>query len=293
MPSITAPTLGSGFYTPRSAGSYNYPSKKQQSVVADTNADSIKNFEEDTEIASSEIQQKAKELLSTLTADDIQQMSKNGLLNQLGNILGADTSSMTGVELSNLYTSKSKSASNILLSQVISEIEEIKEQNKKLQEQVANITKTLENENAYSSYSNTGSIVANNTASSSRHTQSSHLIKFSVNGYDVLRTCHTIYISDVQQDGTFLVTGDRKYQSDGKTRSETFHLLFKTAANSSSQTYSAAAAVTQDSFNQYSFLYQLSQRDDLQATRIGNLVSMKTVDPDWKLELLIDLGEEN
>ena len=57
------------------------------------------------------------------------------------------------------------------------------------------------------------------------------------------------------------------------------------------QNYHAAAAVTQDYLNEYSFLYQLSQRENLSAMRTGNLVTMRTTDPDWKLELLIDLGE--
>ena len=130
--------------------------------------------------------------------------------------------------------------------------------------------------------------------SSTARTKASRLIRFSVNGYDVLRTCRTIYISDVQEDGTFLVTGDRKYASDGKTRSETFHLLFKKDQNTSGlQNYHAAAAVTQDYLNEYSFLYQLSQRENLSAVRTGNLVTMRTTDPDWKLELLIDLGENH
>ena len=115
-----------------------------------------------------------------------------------------------------------------------------------------------------------------------------------MNGYDILRTCRTLFISDVQSDGTFLITGDRRYQSDGSTRSETFHLLFKAASGSDSlKSYDAAALVTQDYLNENSFLYQMSQRDDMQASRTGNLVTLRTTDPKWKLELLIDLGSTN
>ena len=69
-------------------------------------------------------------------------------------------------------------------------------------------------------------------------------------------------------------------------------MLFKTGAGSTSlMDYTAATAVTQDYYNPNSFMYQLTQHKNLSATRTGNLVTMRTDDEDWKLELLIDLGE--
>ena len=97
----------------------------------------------------------------------------------------------------------------------------------------------------------------------------------------------------MQLDGTFLVTGDRVYSSDGKNRTETFHILFKSSpSESGSSNYKAAANVTQDFLNENSFLYQLSKFENLPAMRVGNFVSMRTEEPNWKLELLIDLGEK-
>ncbi|UKI55659.1 MAG: hypothetical protein L6V90_00015 [Treponema succinifaciens] len=114
-----------------------------------------------------------------------------------------------------------------------------------------------------------------------------------MNGYDILRTCRKIYISEVQLDGTFLITGDRVYSSDGKNRTETFHILFKSSpSESGTLNYKAAANVTQDYLNENSFLYQLSKFESLPAMRVGNFVSMRTEEPNWKLELLIDLGEK-
>lgn len=119
----------------------------------------------------------------------------------------------------------------------------------------------------------------------------SRVLRFKINGYDLLHTCKSIYISDLQEDGTFLVTGDRRYQSTAGVRNETFHLLFKadTGANGI-HSYKTAAAVTQNITDENSYMYQLSQRNDLVATKTGNLVTMRTIDPSWKLELLIDLG---
>ncbi len=123
--------------------------------------------------------------------------------------------------------------------------------------------------------------------------QSSHLIRFTVNGQDVLHTCRKVYISDVQDDGTFLVTGNRRYNGDGGMYTESFNLLFKKDATSTGlQNYHAAAAVNQGTENSDSPLYQLSQRGNMTATRVGNMVSVRENDEDFNLELLIDLGEE-
>ena len=118
----------------------------------------------------------------------------------------------------------------------------------------------------------------------------SKLIRFQVNGYDIFKTCRVIYISKVDKDGSFLLTGDRRYQSDSTSRAETFYLVFKSkGVVNGQQQYTVATAVTQDHLNQYSFLYQLSQRNNLIATQVGNMVMLRTTDPTWKLDLLLDL----
>ena len=125
-----------------------------------------------------------------------------------------------------------------------------------------------------------------------RSSKSSRLLRFSVNGNDLLKTCQKVYISDVQHDGTFLLTGNNLASENGKNQEETFHILFTSNPHSADlNNYSATAAVTQTAVNTSSLLYQLSQRKDLQASRTGNLVAMRTTDPEWKLELLLDLGE--
>lgn len=138
----------------------------------------------------------------------------------------------------------------------------------------------------------TASIPFSKDPAASKTTKSSRLLRFTVNGNDLLKCCRQVYISDVQQDGTFLLTGDSIAQENGKNQEETFHILFTSnPQNSSLNNYSAAAAVTQSAVNKNSFLYQLTQRKDLQASRTGNLVAMRTNDPEWQLELLLDLGE--
>ncbi len=85
-----------------------------------------------------------------------------------------------------------------------------------------------------------------------------------------------------------MITGDRKYLSNNETRSETFYLLFNKASD---KTYNVAVTVLQDRLNVYSFLYQLSGKEPLVATSIGNLVMLTVNEPEWKFDLLIDIAD--
>ena len=253
MPTIDAPVIGSGYYRP---GSYT-GSQSSSSTATKKSTESTGSEKKAEEIATAMME----DILPSLTADDIQELNVNGVLETV----------LESQKKSTAPASTDSDETDQLLRQVLSEMEEIKNQQ-------AQVTK------ASSSAS----------AASTARPSGSRVLRFKVNGYDILRTCRTLFISDVQSDGTFLITGDRRYQSDGSTRSETFHLLFKAASGAESlESYDAAALVTQDYLNENSFLYQMSQRDDMQASRTGNLVTLRTTDPKWKLELLIDLGRTN
>ena len=114
-----------------------------------------------------------------------------------------------------------------------------------------------------------------------------------MNGYNLKDTIRTVYFSKKENDGSFLLTGDRKYTSDGKSRDETFYLLFKADGNcGTSSGYFVEPQVIQDYKNEYSFLYQLSQKPKLKAEKTGNLVSLKYVSDGWNMDFLLDIGDE-
>jgi hypothetical protein len=50
-------------------------------------------------------------------------------------------------------------------------------------------------------------------------------------------------------------------------------------------------AVSQDYENQYSYLYQLAQKNALSADRTGNLVTLRVNDGVWKMDLLLSLDK--
>lgn len=262
MPTISSPAIGNGFYVPTYSPQGIYTGRKVQ--------DKSRKVEK-KEGESEEKKESRKNLASTLTASEISTLSSLGLL---GNISG---SALNG----NLYTTQTTSDTKVILEKVLLEIEEIKKNTKDIPA-AKPVTIVA-----------SAPVVSSNTLTSAAEKAASKILRFSVNDYDILKTCGKIYISDIQRDGSFLVTGDRRYMSDGKHRTETFHMLFKNSAGDHGATnYNAAATVTQDYLNEYSFLYQLSKRQQLSAVRTGNLVTMRTDDDDWKMEFLIDLGEK-
>ena len=262
MPTVSSPTIGSGFYV---------PTFQNQGLNVGKKKDSKSESNDGSEQAEEKKSEVAKKLPSTLTASEISALSSMGLL---GNITG---SALPG----SIYTTQTTSETKEILEKVLTEIEEIKKNTKELPA-AKPVTIVA-----------SAPVVSSNTLSSAAEKASSRILRFSVNNYDILKTCGKIYISDIQHDGSFLVTGDRRYMSDGKNRTETFHMLFKNSSGEhSAVNYNAATSVTQDYLNEYSFLYPLSKRPQLSAVRTGNLVTMRTNDQDWKMELLIDLGEK-
>ncbi len=294
MPTIESPSLGTGFYTPSPASS-PYMSGTTSSFHSE-NARSSRSASSSSQPAQASVESVSsvaslsKSLQNSVSARDLEAMDSLGLLGGLSGILSEGYSS-------SLYSKTVREEdrteeTNRLLTKVLEKMEEIKENGDTSRSTAMAggqaILVSDENTSTTAPSAPVVSTTSNNSSSKSR----SRLLRFAVNGYNVLRTCRTVYISDVQDDGTFLVTGDRRYVSDGQARNETFHILFKTKQDTTLLSeYDAATAVTQDSYNPNSFVYQLSKRKNMMASRTGNLVSMRTEDPDWRLELLIDLGE--
>jgi len=259
MPTITAPTIGGTFYVPgvnpgTQSASDNTASLQTSSSTATAQPASVSSPVTDT-----------ASLSSSATASDLASLDTAGLLSSFYSTLKAPLNTET-------------SSTNALLTNVLDQLKELKQENKSA------IT---------GSQAKKDDIVSNNSTEKTDRSQPS-ILRFIVNGYDVLATCRTVYFSSRETDGSFLLTGDRKYTSDGKTRDETFYLLFKTKGSSGfCSQYIVEPAVVQDYTNKYSFVYQLVQKNNLAATKTGNLVTMRLSEPLYNMDLLIDLGTKN
>ena len=266
MPSISVPTIGSKFYTPKFQQEYkiekpNPPVSVKSEISKDMDASAILKSVDDgkTLLENQEIISVGSGKLSAM---DILSMNSSGLFSNVYGLLEA------GAEKSNSKNS------GTLLNDIISELNGIKEQQEKSD-------KKLFDKNA-------DEIVAYNQ----NEQKGPAILRFFVDGHNILNTCKTVYFSQKEKDGSFLLTGDRRYIADNKSRSETFYFLFKSDGKGGAfMGYNVEPAVVQDYENKNSFLYRISEETALSASKTGNLVSLRSKDSAVKIDLLLDIGE--
>jgi len=120
--------------------------------------------------------------------------------------------------------------------------------------------------------------------------QGGRILRFVAGNYNILPSCTAVFISQPETDGSFLLTGDRKYRlensSAGKIYGETFYFLFKAAGGG---TFNAAFSLSQQPENPDSPLYALTRASFLQAVRTGNLVTMRVLAENVQTDLLLDI----
>lgn len=285
MPTVSMPSIGSGFYTPGRSDFYNpnlnrnqnSSASKANSQTANTQtssdsantANSSSNQSQNSALTQAQnlnkFAQSSSSALNQLTADDISSMNNLGIFSQLSGLLGRGNSNLQN-------TVTASTVDSATLQQILSELTELKNQ-------MANGTTASEKSAGENAFSN---IVKNEPK----------ILRFTVNGYDLLATCKKIYFSELETDGTFLLTGDRKYMSESKVRSETFYFYFHAQGTENGITkYAVTPAVSQDYENQYSYLYQLTQKNTLTADRTGNLVTLRIQDGEWNMDLLLSLDK--
>lgn len=120
----------------------------------------------------------------------------------------------------------------------------------------------------------------------------SRILRFRANATDLLPTCTTVYFSQPDPAGAFLLTGDRLVKAGGKERNETFYFLFTPTLDADgSFVYTVEAQLMQDWTSERSELYPLTASLPLTATRTGNLVTLRHSSDSWNLDLLLDLRE--
>ena len=129
--------------------------------------------------------------LNNLTAADLSALAKQGAFSSLSGLMGTNTTAFTG----------SKNPQDVVLTQILTELNEIKAAQKNLSVEAA---------------------------SKSRPTDEPPAIRrFVINNYDLLKACNAVYFSNPENDGSFLLTGDCKMLYNNQTLSETFYMFFK------------------------------------------------------------------
>ncbi|MBP5447009.1 MAG: hypothetical protein J6X95_02770, partial [Treponema sp.] len=250
LPRISAPVSGGTFYTPGKRFLNN------NDAAAQSQSDDKQTKKS---AASSDLE---KTLLgaagadfSGLTAQDLVQMAQSGSITNVSSLLGT----------SNFYNRTNASGDNqVLLQKILSELTEIK----KAQSQ--------------------------SLASSSTGTKPSTLppkiLRFVVNANDVLSKCVQVYFSETESDGSFLLTGDAKCLCDNESVTETFYLLFKASGTQNSKTVYTVTPTLSQSKKADTPLGKFCASSNLTASRVGNLVTLHSLQDGTMADLLLDIG---
>ena len=261
IPSISSPAMGNSFHKPKISSTYKVVSATQSvSENISKSAEQTKNI---SAVKTTPQIKAAFASKNSVSAKEILAMTQGGLLS--GNIYGL----LNGVESNQLYASKQET-NNTVLTTIISQLEEIKEKQENLERKVSYTTEK----------------------------DGATFLRFTVNGEDILSSFRTVWFSSKENDGSFMVTGDRKYYEGTKLEEETFYLLFKADGNGgASMGYIVEPAIFQNHENKSSVLSKLASLKNLRATRTGNLVSLRTnlegntEDSVLFADILIDTGK--
>ena len=114
------------------------------------------------------------------------------------------------------------------------------------------------------------------------------LLRFKLNGQDVLENTAVLYASPAKEQRAFLLSIDTQ-QADGSP-SETVHLLFKSSGEFLH--YKVAACTASQGDEGAIFAKVFAALGDMDAFRTGSIVSLKSTAQGAHLDLLIDLGDE-
>lgn len=269
MPSLSVPSLDSKFYIPQTVVSnkkdvvpnpkHENNQESQASSVASVAAlNPMPTLDTSTENALYSMDS------GFVSASDISSLGHNGLLGSLYGLTGG--------------ASRLSSASNdTMLLKIMQGLSEIKKQQDELSEKVLANENTMKNQETYNKAEK-----SNNPA----------ILRFVINGYNISDTCKTVYFSEKENDGSFLLTADRRYLFEDKPRNETFYFLFRSnGIGGASRAYNIEPAIVQDYKNEDSMVYKFCQQNDLKADKIGNLVTLHTASADLNCDLLLDIGE--
>ena len=250
LPRVSAPVSGGTFYTPGKRFL-----NQNDSTTQNQNADgSTKKSAASSELETSLLTGQGADF-SNLSAQDLVQMAKSGSITNVSSLLGA----------SNFYNRTNAAGDNqVLLQKILSELTEIK----KAQSQ--------------------------SLASSSTGTKPSTLppkiLRFVVNANDVLSKCVQVYFSDTESDGSFLLTGDAKCFFENENISETFYLLFKASGTQNSKTVYTVTPTLSQSKKADTPLGKFCSAVNLTASRVGNLVTLHSLQDGTMADLLLDIG---
>lgn len=272
MPQMPSISSDGSFYTP------SFPSRMQnQNKTKDSNSD-LQNSSET--VIKNQTTNSVSSLLSgvngssMLTTSDISSLYDSGLFGNVSSLYDFYGTNLTGAKSSELQNYTSNYTSNILLQQILTELEQLK------------------NEQKNNSAAQNQELSDVKTDAQNFKKREPSVLRFKINGYDIKGTLTETFFSDTEPDGTFLFTADRKYFADNKPYKETFYMLF-TAENSKGSTvfYNVEPRIVQETKNENSYVYKFLNKKNITAEKTGNLVVLHFSDEKIEADILLDIDK--
>ena len=255
VPQISSSASSGDFYRP---GQKNKNTKSQSVSKTTTEASSVVSKNTSLNNTGTYLDK-----LTDLSARDISELSEQGLFSNLTSLLGTN-SGLAGTGISGSLSQNQ----NLVLNQILKELQEIK--------------KTQ------------GQLALQSKAKSSVQEKSlcPKILRFVINGQDILKSCSEIYFSSVENDGSFFLTGDCRTLYSNHPLTETFYMLFKTAGTKDGKIlFNVETNLSQSYENKNSALSIFCTQSKLVAGKTGNLINLRQTDGSIKSDLLIDIGQ--
>ena len=283
MPDFPSVSQDGSFYRP------SFPSKINNQKNSSKNSEDSQNQNE-TVIKNQSVDI-AKTLLdsslsSTLTASDISTLYDSGLFGNLSSIqYSSQNNSGAGslsdslldsmVSGSGLQNYSSNFTTNFLLKQVLAELENLKNQQKKASDVEKQELSDVQ------------------TDSKNFKQREPAVLRFKINGYDISNSLTKTFFSDTEADGSCGFTADRKYLADNKAYKEAFYMLFS-AENSKGSTvfYNVEPYIVQENKNENSYVYKFLNKKNITAEKTGNLVVLHFTDDKLTADILLDIDKK-
>lgn len=259
MPSVSVPQISNGFYIPGSSDFYT--GQKSTTAAAATNSSASANSSPTNS--------------STQTANSTQSTNAQTAQNITSNIVNSALST----SLAGSLTENGNSLVNS--SQILNSLSGL----------LSGKTGTSSTDQFFTASAQSleqAAKTVKNDSSSVQNSCSPSILRFLINGTDMIPFCKTVFFSSAETDGSFLLTGDCHYELNGSTRNETFYLLFRsTGSKNASQEFSVTTSVFQDKEDNSTYLYALTKIGNLTAQKTGNLISLKSKENGTVLNMLL------
>lgn len=257
MPEISSPTISS----PTTSGINKQQTPNKSNSTSNNNSSNTKsnsNSNSNTKNTSTTSQS-----LNLSAASLLQLSNSSSSLSSLGNL----NSLLSGSGINSL--SNTNNSSTLILNQILEQLNNIQSE-----------LSDIKNSTDYTQNKNSQNTTTNNNISNSLN----NILKFKINGINILPSITNVFFSKQENDGSLLVSFDRTYFINSQKFDETLYLFFRNVGNN---IYEVALSLSQIPLNENSLFYKLKNYSVYESTKSSNCYLINFSRKDLSIELLL------